>query len=938
MPPLEKDALCLAELGTLVPASGGEHAYLCAAADSLGRPGDFVTFMSMWGRILLADPMNAALQSLTFTSYALTLLYPTCQPPYAVTVLVAVAFATLATAVNGISLGVSTKLQNILVMGKLAMLLSIIGTGIAAVSTGTNHMEAPFISADFTAIGLTEAYFAAVMSMEGGAAICNIGEEVKNPSQTIPRALILSSLVVTALYIFTNLAYFVVLEPATIASTDATAIRFAVVSWGTAGALVIPILATVSTFGTLSAGFFSHSRLGFAASRRGHLPSFLSLISIKSTMVACMAEEMSDPSRTIPRSLLGGLFLVTVLVVLTNVAYFVVLDLDSVMASEATAVTFARTTWGMAGVYIVPVIVCVCAFGTMSSSFLSHSRLLMAAARKRHLPWAFSLITMNSSLPIVAIASRCCLAILFAVTGSVGLLAKGGMTVFSLMTIMEMLAMLRLRVTMKDADRPIRVPTWLVFVNIAISLVVVLVPVLAVAQYTILEPLLGKGFIPGIFVMLPNVTGSMIFIAPSIVYKDAGSGGADLLVWMTGGLASLAHALCIAELGTLLPSAGGPYEYVNAAAKSMGRAGELLVFFYLWTFLLTDPVAVSLNGLTFTRYAFSLVYGTCPPPHGATALVTVCVIELAAVVNVFSLKASMKTQNIFFALKLAVLLGIIITGTVWCVRGLLRTCQDSKFSPLVCSASIVFMAEEMSDPSRIIPKSVVGGTVLVTGLVVLTNAAYFVVLDPGSIAASEATASTFSREAWGTAGEIIVPAIVCICSFGTLSAIFFTNSRLFMAAARQGHLPSFINLISVKSSLPVVAIALKTCIALPFALTGSVTFLAKSSMTFYCFNVVVVMVAMLRLRVTMKDAARPVRVPTWLVFVNIGVSLTVILFPLFSTAETVRYAFSIGCLFVGLPVYILVKTVQRRYAGEKLHKAAQKLFLSVPCADCVKLK
>ncbi|KAH7980192.1 hypothetical protein HPB49_013711 [Dermacentor silvarum] len=188
---------------------------------------------------------------------------------------------------------------------------------------------------------------------------------------------------------------------------------------------------------------------------------------------------MSDPSRIIPRSLLGGILLVTTLIVLTNAAYFSVLDLYSVTASEATAVTFARTSWGTAGAYLVPIIVCVCTFGTMSSSFLSNSRLMMAAARKRHLPWAFSLITMNSSLPIVAMTCRCCLAILFAVTGSVRFLAKGSMTVFCVMSILVMLSMLRLRVTMKDAHRPIRVPTWLIFVNITISLTVILVPVLA---------------------------------------------------------------------------------------------------------------------------------------------------------------------------------------------------------------------------------------------------------------------------------------------------------------------------------------------------------------------------------------------------------------------------------------------------------------------------
>ncbi|KAL1437512.1 hypothetical protein MTO96_048893 [Rhipicephalus appendiculatus] len=269
------NALCLSELGSLVPASGGEYAYLCAAADSLGRPGDFVAFMAMWGNILLADPLITALQSLTFTSYALTPFYPTCQPPYGLTILVAIAFSTLASAVNCISLGVSTNIQNIFSMIKVFMLLAIISTGIAAISTGTNHMKAPFISGDVTAIGLTEAYFAAFMSMGGGASVCNIGEEVKNPSQTILRALILSSIVVTALYIFTNLAYFVVLDPEVIASVDATAAVFATEAWGMAGTLIIPMLASISTFGTLSATSFSQSRLRLRGLQKGTPAFFL---------------------------------------------------------------------------------------------------------------------------------------------------------------------------------------------------------------------------------------------------------------------------------------------------------------------------------------------------------------------------------------------------------------------------------------------------------------------------------------------------------------------------------------------------------------------------------------------------------------------------------------------------------------------------------------
>lgn len=127
---------CLAELGALIPASGGNYAFLCAAGDTLGRLGDFIPFMYAWCRILVTDPMTGTFQGLAFASYALQVVYSSCVPPYSVTVLVAFTFCTLATALNGVSLGVSSKIQNILVVAKIALLLSIVGTAVVAAFTG----------------------------------------------------------------------------------------------------------------------------------------------------------------------------------------------------------------------------------------------------------------------------------------------------------------------------------------------------------------------------------------------------------------------------------------------------------------------------------------------------------------------------------------------------------------------------------------------------------------------------------------------------------------------------------------------------------------------------------------------------------------------------------------------------------------------------------
>lgn len=277
-------AVCMAELTTLLPAAGGEYEFLSAAGDTLGRPGDFVSFMYVWVRILMGDPLSAALQGLGFASYALRLVYPSCEPPYAVTVLVAVSFCSLATALNAVSVGKSARLQNVLVVIKVVLLLSIVCSALVTWSAGTYHLRGPFFSEETTAWGLAHAYVVVSLTMDGGAAICSIAEEVKNPSRNLPWAFLFGMLAVAILYMLTNLAYFIVLEQSAIAASDAVALTFAVESWGTAGAVIMPVVVSVSAFGTLSAGIFSSSRLSFAAARRSHLPAVLSTISVKSSV------------------------------------------------------------------------------------------------------------------------------------------------------------------------------------------------------------------------------------------------------------------------------------------------------------------------------------------------------------------------------------------------------------------------------------------------------------------------------------------------------------------------------------------------------------------------------------------------------------------------------------------------------------------------------
>ncbi|XP_077494554.1 b(0,+)-type amino acid transporter 1-like [Amblyomma americanum] len=450
-------------------------------------------------------------------------------------------------------------------------------------------------------------------------------------------------------------------------------------------------------------------------------------------------------------------------------------------------------------------------------------------------------------------------------------------------------------------------------------------------------------------VVVSNCAGAGIFITPTIIYMDAGSLAADLLVWIGAGVASLIHGLCIAELGTMLPSAGGPYEYVSVGFESMGRTGDILSFLFAWSFLLADPTIVALHGLTFSRYALGAVYDTCTPPHEVTVLVAVIVIALSAVVNTFSLKTSMKIQNVLLVVKLGLLLAIVSTGIVWCVRTptlLNKVSFKGHTTPgrvveafavaifaMAGSFMIACMAEEMSSPSRILPRSLLGGLLLMTALLVLTNFAYFVVLDHDAAISSEATAMTFGRVAWGAAGTFVAPVIVCCCSFAALSATFLSNSRLFMAAARRKHLPAVFSLITVHSSLPVLAIVTRLFLAVLFTVTGSVGLLAKAATTMYCFLTLLETFAMIRLRLTMKDAERPFRAPVFVIVLNCVIFLTIFLAPILGTGEVVHYIMAFGCILLGFPAYVALKAFQQSKALVPAQKFLQKLFLSVPCVS-----
>ncbi|XP_050024873.1 b(0,+)-type amino acid transporter 1-like isoform X3 [Dermacentor andersoni] len=325
---------------------------------------------------------------------------------------------------------------------------------------------------------------------------------------------------------------------------------------------------------------------------------------------------------------------------------------------------------------------------------------------------------------------------------------------------------------------------------------------------------------------------------------------------------------------------------------------------------------------------------------------------LATAVNCFSVKTSARVQDIFSSIKCLILISVIITGAVFAFKVTDNHFQDEALFRKPESASrlvlafygalysyggwkqICLIAEEVTEPHKNILRATLIGILAVTAIYVLTNVAYFVVLDPNTFATSEAIAVSFTAATWGGNAAGIIPVAVSISTFGTLCAGFFSSARVILAASRQGHLAPVFSCITLHTSTPVAAIMLRGSLALAFTFIGSISYLIEGSVFLENVWEIVVLLCLFGLRHTMKDAHRPYAVPLPLAVVKFLVSVALVVIPLLRPVDCVQYVVILAMLVAGAVYYTVFVAFSCSVPGTKpLTRFIQKLLLSVPCTN-----
>ncbi|KAJ9593454.1 hypothetical protein L9F63_014983 [Diploptera punctata] len=268
-------ALCYAELGTSIPKSGGDYAYIFEAF------GPLPAFLYLWDAMLIFVPTTNAIMGLTFASYVIQPFFPTCKVPDSAVRLLAATTICFLTFINCYDVKLTTRLQNVFMFAKIGALVIIIIAGITYLILGnTENLENPFEGSTSDASRIAVSFCSGIFSYSGWNYLNFMTEELKDPFVNLPRAIYISLPLVTLIYVFANIAYLAVLTPTAMIASNAIAVTFGdqvlgVMAW------IMPVMVAISIFGGLSVHIMTSSRMCFVGARYGHFPAMLSHIHIK---------------------------------------------------------------------------------------------------------------------------------------------------------------------------------------------------------------------------------------------------------------------------------------------------------------------------------------------------------------------------------------------------------------------------------------------------------------------------------------------------------------------------------------------------------------------------------------------------------------------------------------------------------------------------------
>ena len=326
------------------------------------------------------------------------------------------------------------------------------------------------------------------------------------------------------------------------------------------------------------------------------------------------------------------------------------------------------------------------------------------------------------------------------------------------------------------------------------------------------------GFWSATSIIIGSIIGSGVFMKPASMAGQLGSPVWLTIVWIIAGLFSLMGALVYAELGAMIPETGGIYVYFRK------MFGDFVAYLYGWAaFSVMNTTGIAAIAFVCAQYAdyflhlprfdaaieqsvvwhLPFIGDLHPLENFGVKSLAIALIAGLTLLNVRSVKAGSSFQLISTIVKIGVLAALVF-GIFFFGHGTFQNFFHAEspkhggalFGGIIAAltgaffaydgwVNITFIAGEIKQPQRNIPKSLFTGVIACIIIYVLVNQAYLYVLPVEKIADSSLVASDAMAVVFGNAGEAIVAAMIVICTLGAINGNIMATTRVTYAMGKD---------------------------------------------------------------------------------------------------------------------------------------------------------
>jgi APA family basic amino acid/polyamine antiporter len=418
----------------------------------------------------------------------------------------------------------------------------------------------------------------------------------------------------------------------------------------------------------------------------------------------------------------------------------------------------------------------------------------------------------------------------------------------------------------------------------------------------------------GLAVTIGNTIGAGILRTPGTVAAHLPTLVPFISVWVIGGVYALLGANALAELGTMIPRSGGQYVFVRRGL------GDYAGFVVGWTDWLSTCGTTAAVSIVIGEYSVILF-----PELVAHQAIALLVVGLLTIIQWFGIRAAGTAQNVTSMLKVVVF-AILIAACFW-VGG--RNPATASFEPdsegsmllaflLALQAviyaydgwfAVIYFSEEVKEPARNIPRSILGGVALVIVMYLLINLAFLRVVPLGTIAGEKFAAEAVTQQMFGLHANTVVRVLTILVLLSVANARILMAPRVLYAMSNDGLFWRGAREVNAGGT-PDVALMISSMVAAAFIVTGTFESVVGKLAFFFVANYTLSLITLFVLRRREPDAARPFRAIGHPVTTGLALlaSVAFLIGAIASDAASTIWTLALLCL--SIPTYLVLRSHQ----------------------------